>query len=115
MSPLGEPLGESRVAVYVPGTANVDKKLGKRTREVCERATLTFLSDLFGGATAQTAKGAWVSKEKGLVVEPVTICFSYCTPSDEQEREVFKLALALKRALGQEAVSVESKGKFYLV
>ncbi|MCZ7546770.1 MAG: hypothetical protein M5R40_26060 [Anaerolineae bacterium] len=48
-----------QVTLYIPSTFDVDKPLNADAADWWVRNALTFLADLFGGATAQAATGAW--------------------------------------------------------
>lgn len=103
-----------RVAVYVPSTqgpaenADNSEQVQRVARE---------LSEMFGGATATTARGFWVSDSAGLVAEAVTIVYASCTDRQyhEQVPEVIRIAQRIKEEMQQEAVSIELDGILYLV
>ena len=60
----------SRVALYVPGTINVNETTNN---EAQVKKVLTAFCGWFGGATASDARGGWLSQTAGLVIENVTI------------------------------------------
>ena len=104
------------VSIYVPSTRNVDEKLSKAEIKEYTDLVLEGLSALFGGATAYDAKGAWKS-EKGLVLEDVKVCKSYCT-SDQLKSgidKVISICNELKIELVQEAISLEINNKLYFI
>ena len=78
----------SRVAIYVPGTIDVNKEI-----DTSEFVTLVMskFSEWFGGATASDARGGWVSPAAGLVIEKVTIIYAFCKEFDLQNRFEDKL------------------------
>lgn len=102
------------IKLYIPSTKDVDK-VTDNTAVV--NATLTLFSGLFGGATSYQARGAWTSKEAGLVVEAITIVESYGTADqvDKGIEEVLKWARQIKSDMKQEAVSLEYDNELYLV
>jgi hypothetical protein len=105
---------DHNIKLYIPGTANVDKKVDN-TRYVVE--TQALFSKLFGGATSYDAKGSWVSSERGLVVEGVKIVESYATKEQVNAglEAVIQQAAKIKRELSQETVSLEYDSKLYFV
>ena len=111
----GEWLGD-RVALYVPGTYNVSQPLTKENAERVVGETARFLSQLFGGATSQVASGYYVASDGTLVIEQITIVYSYTRRLSRMQRQaVLEHAAYLKRQLGQELVTVEINGKIRFV
>src|SRR5262245_55635873 len=107
----GDWLG-TRVALYVPGTYNVSQPLTKKNADRVVEETARFLSQLFGGATSQVASGYYVASDGTLIVETITIVYSYTKRLSRTQRQaVFERAELLKRELGQELVTVEINGK----
>ena len=103
-----------KFGIYVPSTVDTNTTTDN-TEKVSQ--TLSFLSGLFGGATAQKSSGAWVSDSAGLVVEDVTICFAYCTFVQRIKyfRTVKEYAKALREEMRQEAISLEVDNALHLV
>ena len=58
------------LALFVPSTMDVNQYTDNSTQV---QSTLSFLGNLFGGATSSNAEGAWRSEESGLVTEQVTM------------------------------------------
>lgn len=111
----GQWLG-TRVALYVPGTYNVSQSLTKENADRIVGETARFLSQLFGGATSQVAYGYYVSSGGALVIEEITIVYSYTKRLSRMQRQaVFDHAEYLKRKLGQELVTVEINGKIRFI
>lgn len=105
---------ESRVAVYVPGTAGV-ATAADNTAHV--EAAAALLSELFGGATAQSVRGYWVSDAAGLVAEDTTVIYSYAA-ADALEAgldRVLDFCEAMRDALEQEAISLEINSTLYFI
>lgn len=103
-----------KFGIYVPSTTDVNTHTDNAAK-VAE--TLSFLSGLFGGATAQKSSGAWVSDSAGLVLEDVTICYAYCTTVQRFKylRAVKEYAKRLRDDMKQDAVSVEIDRALVLV
>jgi len=104
----------SKITVYVPATADVDKA-ADNTEQV--KATAALLSGLFGGATATPALGYWLSPAAGLVAENTTVVFAYAADKDLQEHiaEVVEHCEKLKADMGQEAIALELNGEMYFI
>lgn len=104
---------KDRIVVYVPSTVNVNQSIDN---SVYVRHVMEELSKLFGGATAYDANGAWLSDEKGLVIEQVTMVYSFTDSLDNQKLEkVIELCEWIKEEMSQECVSLEVNGQLYFV
>lgn len=105
---------DHRVSVYVPGTVDTNQQTDNRQQ--VERVAAE-LSRMFGGATATTATGYWMSDTAGLVAESTTIVYAACTAEQINDHlpAVVELARQIKREMRQEAVSVEIDGALYLI
>jgi hypothetical protein len=105
-----------RVALYVPGTTHVSETLSEVDAERHISGALRFLSEQFGGATALSAQGSWVTKDGALVTEQVTIVYAFSdTLTRDKLERVHQYALWLKLTLKQEAVAVEIDGALHFV
>lgn len=114
MNIFGEGLSH-RVALYVPTTVNVSEVLDSETADHYIEIALRFLSQQFGGATALSAQGAWVSENGTLVIEKITIVYAFARELSTGALAALKeFAGTLKSALGQENIAVEIDGKFFL-
>lgn len=100
--------------IYVPSTVSVDRPVDS---SAAVSGCLSFLSGLFGGATALQASGAWVSDSAGLVLENVTICYAFCGLRAflRGRRAVLAYAKDLRDKMSQDCVSVEIDGRLYFV
>ena len=100
--------------IYVPSTVDVNNA---SDNSAAVAGCLSFLSGIFGGATAFRASGAWVSDSAGLVLEDVTICYAFTNFRGLRRgrRAVLDYAKKLRDDMGQEAVSVEIDGRLYFV
>jgi hypothetical protein len=78
---------------------------------------LSLLSKEFGGATASSAMGAWVSNQGELIKENVTVVFAYARQEQLEESisRVYDFCLEMKNALTQEAIALEVNGEMYLI
>lgn len=102
------------VRVYVPSTFDVDNPTD--TSEFVN-ATLSLLSNCFGGATQHQAFGAWKSATGSIVKEKVVICESFCNQNDLDEyiETIYDYCLDLKVTLRQESIALEVNNSLYLV
>lgn len=98
-----------RVALYVPSTIDIDKKLPPESAARAVNATMRLLSRLFGGATAMPANGAWLASNGELVIENVTIVYAFAAElSADAMNEIRYYASAMRRVLGQDAIALET-------
>jgi CRP-like cAMP-binding protein len=102
------------VALFVPSTMDVDQQTDNRGQV---KAALSFLGNLFGGATSSNAEGAWRSEESGLVTEEVTIVRTFVSKQalDSHLDDVIHFATDLKRDMKQEAVAISVDNQLILV
>ena len=105
---------DCKFSVYVPSTTDAVDNCDN-TEMV--KYVLTELSKLFGGATASRNTGGWVSDEHGLILEPVTIVYAYCTSEQAVEHfeKVYAICERIKREMNQEAVTLEYNGQVKFV
>lgn len=100
----------SKVAIYVPSTVDVDKTTDNEGQTL---NVIRELSLLFGGATATKAVGGWVCNNGQTVVEQINIVYSFCTT--EQLSTHFEAVLGicnrLKKDMRQEAITLEVNGQ----
>lgn len=104
----------SRVTVYVPGTTAVSHAASNAAQV---KATAELMARLYGGATSSAAVGYWVSEAAGLVKEKTVMVFAYCN-QEALENTIDTLVehcIAMKQAMGQEAIALEVNGAMYLV
>lgn len=102
------------VALFVPSTMEVDHQVDNEEQV---RATLSFLGNLFGGATSSNAEGAWRSEDSGLVTEQVTIVRTFVSKKalDTHLDDVIQFATDLKREMKQEAVAISVDNQLILI
>ena len=105
---------QSRVSIYVPSTKNVNEHIDNT--EIVMR-TIGQLSDWFGGATASKAIGGWRCQDGSVVVEDVTIVYSFCTDEQLQEHahDILGVCERIKEEMTQEAVTLEINGQVKFV
>lgn len=103
-----------KFSIYVPSTTNVNEHTDNAKQVT---AALSFLSSLFGGATAASARGAWLSDSAGLVLENVTICYAFCSLAEKikNRSKVLEYAAKLRDEMKQEAISIELDGRLIFV
>lgn len=104
---------KDKVAVFVPSTSDVNQVVDN---EKYINETLELLSKMFGGASAEDVKGAWVSEQYGLVVEEIKNVYAYASElNDENVGKIVEYCEKLKLELNQEAIGLEVNGEFYLI
>lgn len=105
---------DSKVAIYVPSTLNVNEQTDN-TAQVMN--IIRKLSTLFGGATASDAVGGWVSESGETVIEKVKIVYSFCTSDQLKEHisTIIEICEDLKREMSQEAITLEINGQVKFV
>lgn len=110
---LNAPLAH-KISVYVPATVDVAQEADNGA-EVQNTAAL--LSRLFGGATAQSVKGFWLSDTFGLVSENTVVVYAFASEGDFDAHltEVIDACHLLKIRMSQEAIALEIDGKMYFV
>lgn len=104
----------SQVKIYVPSTTNVTNSFD--STEWINR-TLDLLSKNFGGSTATSALGAWITNTGNLIKESVTIVFAYCKQEQLEKNieKIYDFCLSMKNELKQESIAIEVNGEMYLI
>ena len=99
---------DHHVSIIIPSTVDVDKPAGDLAEKLA-LAALEKFARLFGGASRTNGQGAWISEDKGLVVEDNTIITSYCDKHDlmRQLSDVLAFAQLVCKQMGQECVAVQ--------
>jgi hypothetical protein len=98
-----------RVSITVPGTDH-GRPILHAQQDAAVNSALKAFSKWFGGATAISGRGAWISEASGeLVVEAVVVVYSYCDDSTlaANRANVLGHVERLAASLGQECVAVE--------
>ena len=105
---------DSKVAIYVPSTINVNEQTDN-TAQVMN--IIRKLSTLFGGATASDAVGGWVAEDGQTVIEKVKIVYSFCTSDQLKEHisTIIAICEELKTEMSQEAITLEINGQVKFV
>ena len=102
------------IKIIVPSTINVNEPINTDSQV---NDCLTFLTNVFGGATAEKAMGAWKSLSGEIVKEDVTICYSF-TDRETQERNFISVLMycdKLKKELNQEPVSLIADNELHFI
>lgn len=104
----------SKVAIYVPSTMNVNESCDNSDQV---RRVMIELSNMFGGATSTPAAGGWVCQTGELVLENITIVYSYCKDSDLQANfdKIIAICESLKKDMNQEAITLEINGQIAFI
>lgn len=95
---------KNKVSIYVPSTYR-DHAAPENIINFYVADTLKKLSVMFGGATATKARGAYMSNDGALIMEDITVCYSYCEEYDKSA--LVDICRDLKTVFMQEAVSLE--------
>ena len=105
---------KNKLSIYVPSTCNVNQVIDN-TKQV--EKTSCFLSKLFGGCTSINASGKWISDDKGLISENITICFAYCSTKDflKYENEIIDFLKTLCFEMSQECISVSFNNELFFI
>ncbi|MCB9437894.1 MAG: cyclic nucleotide-binding domain-containing protein [Anaerolineales bacterium] len=114
---IADRLGRTnQIGIYIPTTTDVDQVVD--TSGFIQE-TITFLGEIFGGASASTneAHGVWNSDEVGLVSETIHIVRTYVTQAelDRYLGDVLEYVEGLKDALKQEAMALEVNQKLMII
>lgn len=97
-----------KIAVLIPSTINVNEAASSEEVAKWITAAKLKLAGWFGGFTAYSAVGGWLSPTHGLVEEDVTIVSSFTDETGlKRLPEVKAFAAELAAEMGQEAVGVE--------
>lgn len=105
---------DSKVAIYVPSTLNVNEETDNTAQVI---RIIRRLSELFGGATASDAVGGWVAEDGQTVIEKVKIVYSFCTSDQLKEHisTIIEICEELKTEMSQEAITLEINGQVKFV
>lgn len=104
----------SKVAIYVPSTINVNETTDNTAQVI---RIIRRLAELFGGATASDAVGGWVAEDGQTVIEKVKIVYSFCTSDQLKEHisTIIAICEELKTEMSQEAITLEINGQVKFV
>ena len=106
---------KEKAAIYVPSTINKGTKVTHIDNADFVRDVAAKMADMFGGASAYDVTGFWMSPIRGLEDEKTTVVYSSCANVGPYVDALVDICENLKTAMGQDAVSLEINGKFYLV
>lgn len=104
----------NQVALYVPGTVDVDQTADNSAKV---REVAAAFARLFGGASVRETVGYWLSETAGLVQEATREVFAFASDSalNDHLADVLELARSIKADLAQEAVLVSVNGQALFV
>ena len=94
-----------KVTIYVPRT--VDSETTKDT--------LLYLALYFGGATAISARGAWIDSSHELVVDDISLVYAYTDTLTNKIGEVYVHCQYLRKELGEEEIALEIDGTLLFI
>jgi hypothetical protein len=105
------------IAVYVPSTKDVDKKITTTELRARVKEVEKYLAETFGGFTSAEKVGGYLSSKSSVVTEkviPVTAFASMQSFRDNKSKLVNKISVWAKK-WGQEAIGFEFEGDLYYV
>lgn len=96
-----------RATVYIPVTDGLENK---------EHDALHFMSSLFGGASSESVKGSYLSKNGEMMYDDVKKVYSYSSGFASEDIDLFlNFARKLRKDLKQESIGIEVDNNFYLI
>lgn len=103
------------VTIIVPSTIDANVKAHSGLIGQVQDTVKVELSSKFGGVTATSGSGGWVSDSLGYISEDVILIQSFFEKLDsEAEKTILGLAHYIKESMSQEAVSIILDGTLYL-
>ena len=97
------------IAVYIPGTTNVDQPIDQDRQQDIAAGISGQLSKLFGGCTEYKTFGSWVDGSGNVIREPIIICKSHHNKENKAAWDLVQpIAAGLKKLLAQESITIES-------
>jgi hypothetical protein len=103
--------------LYLPSTDH-DVPLPEDDIKLIQHKTIEYFSKCFGGATMQHVQGGWFSEELNkVIVEPITIVYSYASETALKKYAAMVLELAdnIKKRYHQESMAIEIDNNLYIV
>lgn len=100
------------IAIVVFSTTDVDVPLNENTAQELVVRVATHLTNLFGGATAVPAQGFYKSNAGNVVIEQVSIVYTFCDSLANLD-EVAAFVAELRQEFGQESVAIIVDGGLY--
>lgn len=98
------------VKIYIPGTVN-EKETAADLQQVETENALSFMCDLFGGATCGRFSGAWKNDAGEVITEPVNIVYSYFDGELSKVLQLVEYAENLCKRMNQDCIGIEYDGK----
>ena len=105
------------VAVYVPSTKDADQSISEDEFEDRVESVQKYLSNLFGGFSANDVDGGYMSQEKGLITEEVFKVISFAQ-RDGFSSKMEKLVVQIKKWAKdweQESIGLEFEGDLFYI
>ena len=110
-----------KITVYIPSTINIDDVSGNSksiniNNESFVNEAAEMLSKLYGGFTILKSEGGWYSDErKQLERENVTLIYAFSDNIESGLDVVIDYCEYLKKALNQDAISIEVNNTLYFI
>lgn len=97
-----------KISLYIPSTVDGNKPASRAMVQKWVSAAKNTFATLFGGFTAIPVQGGYISPEKGLIEENITIVYAFTDADGLKHKALVKaLAKRIAKAMKQESVSVE--------
>lgn len=105
------------MAVYVPSTDKANIIISKRDYASRIEEVETFLSDLFGGYSAVSVDGGYVSDDKGLIQEDVTRVATFGSTENFESKftKLINKVVDWCNKWGQESMGFEFEGDMFYI
>lgn len=106
---------DHEIEIFIPSEREGTPIPATEREAMIERVAGDF-AEWFGGATLADAVGAWRSP-RGIVYEPIRLCFAYAIADalKAHVKDALELAREIKRQWAQEAIALRIDRKLYLV
>src|SRR5690606_30723728 len=112
---LGMPLATGEISITIPSTFDVDKELPSHVYKGYVNGIEMMLSELAGGCTTVEAEGNWVSSNRKLVKEKITVVTVSVEVTEELMIEIRAMAVWLASVLKQEVIFLKVNHQSYLI
>lgn len=105
------------MAVYVPSTDKANIIISKRDYASRIEEVETFLSDLFGGYSAVSVDGGYISNDKGLIQEDVTRVATFGSTENFESKftKLINKVVDWCNKWGQESMGFEFEGDMFYI
>lgn len=105
------------LVVYVPSTKEANQIISKNEMQQRVKSVEKYLSKLFGGFSASSVDGGYVSSDKGLIEEDVVKVTAFAT-IEALEKNINELMRQIKKwcqLWSQESIGLEFEGDLFYV